>query len=115
MDKLLNRFLKEVSEEMEIPESDVYDVINWQFKSAQKATYEHRTVEISNLGHFEVRPKKILKKIKTLEACLLSYRKNIETAEEPQKTNLHHRILSAEAELAYLKNKVDEKDTQEDT
>lgn len=105
--ELYDSFSKKVAEELGISEDIIYEVIRWQWKSANKALNSEKSVEISGFGKFLLRPKPIAKRIKLLETYIKAYNRKLEnTEDESKQRTLNLRIESAQSEIDFLNTKL---------
>lgn len=105
--ELYDSFSKKVAEELGISEEIIYEVIRWQWKSANKALNSEKSVEISGLGKFLLRPKPIAKRIKLLNTYINAYNKRIATTEDENKVRtLNRRIENMQSEIDFLNTKL---------
>lgn len=55
------------SEELELPEDICYNVVNWSYEAANKATKINSSVELSGFGNVFTAPAKIRRRLEAME------------------------------------------------
>lgn len=107
--ELYDKFLKEVSAELDIDELYVFEVISHQWRTAQRAiaSKEVSSLEISGFGKFTLRPKQVQKHLKKLNIFLKAYQRKLETeTDELLIERLQKKISSVTEEISLLESKL---------
>ncbi len=100
-------FIKKTAINLIIDESIIEKVIGFKWKSIHEATSKYQSIEDSGLGHWEVRPNVLERKIKQFEGMLDAYNYILGNEEKLKsiKYNINARIEGVNEILEYLYSK----------
>lgn len=106
---ILDSFIEKTVEQTGIDKNIIEKVISSQWEGAYRALQQFKEVEISGLGRFFTRDKKILERQKLLKDYIWSYNRQLEREENPKKREtIQKRLDSATSEYEYLNTKLNE-------
>lgn len=91
---------EKVAKELELPEELVFIVLQHQWKALRASLDLNKTVEISKLATFNIRPKKVLKNLKKFNSILEAYKQRDLTP------TLQKKIDSVQENITYLNTKL---------
>ena len=98
---------RKLSHQLIISEDIIHKVISYQWKSAKKAMDTCLSIELTNLGTFHVRPKKVKSTIDKLNRHILFHLKELETLTDDKKIiNVNSKIEKIRFEINLLEEKL---------